>query len=162
MQIVRTPYISTRYQHTHQQRQCLKVVHTTSVQEIYHCHVQTASETATARLWFGASWLWDTAAMPRRHLKTTSEFQILEHLCFLFRIKSERVAIKTRRAESSFVTGPGKYTAFRRVRAPFRPDFFFFFFTGLGSKGVKRQRCSLAELTAGAWAGWMRLAIYEK
>ena len=88
--------------------------------------------------------------------------EILKHiLVFFFTLQAKGLAgMKAHRAESSLVTGPGKYTACRRVRAFFRPELLDF--TGLGSKGVKRHHCRLAELTAGAWAGWPRLAIYEK
>ena len=71
------------------------------------------------------TWLKVTLSLPWCHLKTTSKrvkFQILKHFSFLFHITRERVGIKTHRTESRFVTGPGKYTVCRRVRALFSPE----------------------------------------
>ena len=61
-----------------------------------------------------------TLSLPWCHLKTTSKrvkFQILRHFSFRFHITRERVGIKTHRTKWTFVTGPGKYTVCRRVRA---------------------------------------------
>ena len=58
--------------------------------------------------------------------------QILKQFSFLFRITRQRAVIKTHRTESTFVTGPGKYTVCRRVRVLFSPGNC----TGLDSEGV--------------------------
>ena len=89
-----------------------------------------------------------TLSLPWCHLKKTGQrvkFQILKSFCFPFRITRERVGIKTHITESRFVTGPGQYTACRRVRAFFSPE-------NLQASAVKGLRMA----TPGSPSFWRR------